>query len=356
MIQRFKKESFMKTPSPPHKKTRTKKTSPNPPQKTAPKGPAFPPSYLFLNILRLTQAAAAACLPYIGSGSASASDRAAVAAMRKAFKTLPIKGTVVIGEGERDHAPMLYIGEKVGRSLPTDPQWSIAVDPLEGTNLCASARGGALSVVALAPAGKLCQAPDVYMNKIACGPQAKGAIDLTKTPEQNIRSAAKALNKKPQNIIVSVLNRPRHKALIQAVRKTSAKVYLIEDGDLSAAIQTCLPGSHVDLIMGSGGSPEGVLTAAALKCMGGDFQGRFIFKNKEQQTRARKMGIKNPSHVYSLQELAQGPVVFCATGVTNGRLLKGVQLKNKQIETTTLYMDEKTRLTIHSQTPAQETL
>ncbi len=314
---------------------------------------SFPPQALLGDILKLTQSAAVACASSIGAGGATTSDSLATDAMRKTFQTLPIKGTVVIGEGERDKAPMLYIGEKVGRWHKDDPAWDIAVDPLEGTNLCATARGGALSVLALAPKGGLCQAPDVYMQKIACGPRAKGVVNLKKSAVENVRSVANILGKKVKDTVVSILNRPRHKQLIQSIYDLGAKVYLIEDGDLSAAIQTCLPNSGVDLVMGSGGSPEGVLSAAALKCLGGEFQGQFIFSHSDQKKRAYSMGIKDPDRIYSIQELVPLSVVFCATGVTNGRLLKGVHFDHQLVETHTLYMDSdtKTHLTVKKRTP-----
>ena len=289
----------------------------------------FPSPVLLMDIVQLTQSSAEACFSYIGSGDQYGSDQAAVHAMRKAFQNLPIKGTVVIGEGERDKAPMLYIGEKVGQWNDSDPEWDIAVDPLEGTNLCAKAQEGALSVVALAPKGGLFKAPDIYMEKIAGGSAVKGHISLNKSVAENIQSAAQALNKDVSNITVTVLNRSRHNKLIQSIKSAGANIHLIEDGDIAAAIQTCLPDSGVDLLMGSGGSPEGVLAAAALQCMGGDLQGRLIFDNVKQKNRAVQMGILDENKIYSLRDLARSPLVFCATGVTNGQLLKGIQKKTK---------------------------
>ncbi len=302
------------------------------------------------DILQLTQKAALACVPYIGSGDRKLCDQVAVEAMREVFRNLPIKGTIVIGEGERDQAPMLYIGEKVGSWGESYFQWDIAVDPLEGTNLCAKAQGGALSVLALSPQGGIFKAPDIYMEKIAGGPALKGVIDLKKSVEENIRQSASALGKKVTDIVVAILNRPRHAKLIQSVYALKAKVYLIDDGDLSASIQTCLPEQSVDLMIGSGGSPEGVLSASALKCLGGEFQARLIFNNLEQKKRAFQMGVTQPDQIYSIDDLIHKPVIFCATGITTGRLLKGVSKKNGYLETESFYMDSQknTYFKIHS--------
>ena len=294
-------------------------------------------------ILQVVHSSAVACFDHIGSGDRHLADQAAVNAMRRAFQNVPIKGTVVIGEGERDSAPMLYIGEKVGMWKEQQKEWDIAVDPLEGTNLCAKALSGALSVLALSEKGGLFNAPDVYMEKIACGPLAKGVISLEKTLEENLKSVSKALNKKLSDVMVAILDRPRHKLLIQSVYDLGARVYLIEDGDLSASILTSFQGEGattgpVDLMLGTGGSPEGVLSASALKCLGGDFQGRLVFQNEDEKKRAVKMGIKQLDKIYTIDELVQAPVLFCATGVTSGPLLKGVVKNQGKMETESLYM------------------
>ena len=296
--------------------------------------------------LKVTHLAAVASYKYVGLGDRDAADQAAVNAMRQAFQKITIKGRVVIGEGERDSAPMLYIGEEVGMWGDSHSECDIAVDPLEGTNLCAKALGGALSVLAVSEKGSLFNAPDVYMEKIACGPQAKGMIDLNKSPEENIKKVAEALNKNISDITVAVLDRSRHKELIQSIYKLGARIYLIEDGDLSASILTSWNGNKenvpVDLIMGSGGAPEGVLSASALKCLGGDFQGRLVFQNKEEKDRAIKMGVTEVDKIYSRDELVKKSVVFCATGVTSGALVKRVMKIDRQVETESLYMNSET--------------
>ena len=251
------------------------------------KEPAFP---LLPELLKVTRSAALACFKHIGSGDRQSADRSAVNAMRKAFQAVPIRGQVVIGEGERDSAPMLYIGEKVGICGDKHPEWDIAVDPLEGTNLCAKALEGSWSVLAMTEKGGLFKAPDIYMQKIACGPLAKGVIDLDLSAQENVKRVSKALNKKTQEITVAVLDRPRHKTLIESLYSLGARVRLIEDGDLSASILTgwnkCE--DSVDLMMGTGGAPEGVLSACALKCLGGDFQGRLVFQNEEEKKELKK--------------------------------------------------------------------
>ncbi len=297
------------------------------------------PAFSFLpELLKVTRSAALACFEHIGSGERESADRSAVNAMRKAFQTVPIKGQVVIGEGERDSAPMLYIGEKVGMYGESHPEWDIAVDPLEGTNLCAKALEGAWSVLAMTEKGGLFKAPDIYMQKIACGPPAKGVIDLDLSVEENIKRVSKALNKKNREMTVAVLDRPRHKTLIKSLYSLGARVRLIEDGDLSASILTGWNKSEesIDLMMGTGGAPEGVLSACALKCLGGDFQGRLVFQNEEEKKRAEKMGAENK--IYKLEELVKAPVVFCATGVTSGPLLNGIKKTAKRVETESLYI------------------
>ena len=298
------------------------------------------------DILQVTHSAAVASFEYVGLGDRNAADQAAVSAMREAFQKLPVRAQVVIGEGERDDAPMLYIGEKVGMWKEGQPEWDIAVDPLEGTNLCAKALGGALSVLSLSEKGSLFNSPDVYMDKIACGPAAKGKIDLNRSAEDNLKAVSKALNKDISDIVVAVLDRPRHKKLIQSVYAAGARIYLIEDGDLSASILTSWNENKesisVDLMMGTGGAPEGVLSASALKCLNGGFQGRLVFQNEEGKKRASKMGVRNFDKVYQMDELVKSSVVFCATGVTSGPLVRGVVKTNKEVKTESLYMNSST--------------
>lgn len=280
---------------------------------------------LALEFVRVTEAAAIASAVWLGRGDEKSADKAAVDAMRRAFDGLSMDGTVVIGEGERDEAPMLYIGEKVGRGGPDAPGIDIALDPLEGTTICARGGVGAISVIAAAEKGCLLFAPDVYMDKIACGPQAKGVIDIDKSATENIQRVAAALKKKVNDLTVVILDRPRHTDLISEVRRAGARIQLIGDGDVSAALATGWPESGIDLLIGIGGAPEGVISAAALQCLGGDFQGRLIFRNEDEKSRATKMGIKDFGRRYAISELASGSVLFCATGVTDGPLLKGVK-------------------------------
>jgi fructose-1,6-bisphosphatase class II len=280
---------------------------------------------LALEFVRITEAAALASARFMGRGDEKGADQAAVDAMRKAFDSVNVDGTVVIGEGERDEAPMLYIGERVGKK-GAEIAIDIALDPLEGTTICAKGGVGAISVIAVAEKGNFLHAPDVYMDKIACGPRARGKIGLDKTPEENIRIVAEVSNKRVEDVTVVMMDRPRHEELIARVRKLGARIQLIGDGDVSAGIATCWDDTGIDLLMGIGGAPEGVITAAALKCMGGDFQGRLHFKNEDQRARARKMGSANPDQVFKLEDLAKGSVMFCATGVTDGPLLRGVRM------------------------------
>ncbi len=280
---------------------------------------------LALEFVRITEEAALACARHMGRGDEKAADQAAVDAMRKAFDHVNIDGVVVIGEGERDEAPMLYIGEKVGRKGVDAPSIDIALDPLEGTTICAKGGVGAIAVIAVAERGQFLHAPDTYMEKIACGPAARGKISLDAAVADNVRVVAESLNKDVSEVTVVILDRPRHEKLIAEVRKSGARIRLIGDGDVSAGIAPCWEESGIDLLMGTGGAPEGVITAAALKCLGGDFQGRLKFRSDEERARATKMGIKDLDKVYRLEELAQGSVMFCATGVTDGPLLKGVR-------------------------------
>ncbi|MEZ0392023.1 MAG: class II fructose-bisphosphatase [Pseudobdellovibrionaceae bacterium] len=298
---------------------------------------------LALELVRITEAAALACARFMGRGDEKAADKAAVDAMRKAFDTLRIDGTVVIGEGERDEAPMLYIGEKVGQRTEDSPAIDIALDPLEGTTICANGGVGSISVIAVAEKGNFLHAPDTYMAKIACGPAAKGLIDIDASATENIERVAKALEKPVEDVTVVILDRPRHADLIQEVRKTGARIHLIGDGDVSAAIATAWPESGIDLLIGTGGAPEGVISAAALQCLNGDFQGRLIFRREDERVRAQKMGVKDLNKKYTIGELAKGSVMFCATGVTDGPLLKGVKtLPGRQAKTHSIVMRSQT--------------
>ena len=278
---------------------------------------------LALEFVRVTEAAALAVAPWIGKGEERAADQAAVESMRKAFDSIAFDGTIVIGEGERDEAPMLFIGEKVGPGK--GPEIDIACDPLEGTTITALGRSEAISVIAAAEAGNFLHSPDTYMDKIAVGPRARGAIDITKGPTWNLREVAKATGKKITDLMVIILDRPRHQDIIAEVRSAGARIRLIGDGDVSAAIATTSVETGVDILMGIGGAPEGVIAAAAMRCLGGDFQGVLKFRNDEERSRARKMGIENENRVYEMNDLARGNVMFIATGVTNGSYLDGVR-------------------------------
>jgi len=289
---------------------------------------------LALEMVRVTEAAALDSARLMGRGDEKAADAAAVNAMRRALNDIQFDGTVVIGEGERDNAPMLYIGEKVG--VGDGQQVDIALDPLEGTTICAKGKNNALSVIAIGQKGKFLHAPDVYMEKIAVGPQAKGLIDLRKTPAENLKIVAKAKGVDIESLTVTILDRPRHEALIAEVRKAGARIRLIGDGDVSAALATCWKPAGVDILMGIGGAPEGVIAAAALRCVGGEIQGRLIFRNDDERARARKMGITDLDKIYSTDELAGGQVMFCATGVTDGDFLKGVRFFHGGAETHSL--------------------
>jgi fructose-1,6-bisphosphatase II len=293
-------------------------------------------------VVRVTEVAAIASARLMGRGEKNESDQAAVDAMRKAFDTLNIDGTVVIGEGERDEAPMLYIGEQVGRALPESPKVDIALDPLEGTNLCAYGRPGACSVVAIAGRGDLLNAPDTYMQKIAVGPRGKGAIDLTKSATENLRAIADKMGRYVENLTVMILDRPRHEELIAECRAAGARIRLIEDGDVAGAIATCFEETGVDVLMGTGGAPEGVIAAAALRSVGGDMQGKLMPRNQGEVERAKKMGIKDINRIYTAEELARGEVMFAATGVTTGDFLKGVRFFKGGAETYSVVMRSKT--------------
>lgn len=279
---------------------------------------------LVLEMVRVTEAAAIAASTLVGRGDEKAADAAAVEAMRAALNELYMDGTVVIGEGERDEAPMLFIGEKVG--IGKGPEIDIALDPLEGTTICATAGPNSLAVLAIAEKGGLLNAPDVYMDKIACGPgYPEGIIDLDKSPTENVTALAKAKGVDPHDIIVCVLNRPRHEAMIAELRAVGCGVMLIGDGDVAGVIATSDPDTTIDLYMGQGGAPEGVLAAAALRCVGGQFKGRLLFRNDDERARAAKWGVTDLDKQYDLTELARGDCIFAATGVTDGSLLAGVK-------------------------------
>ncbi len=298
---------------------------------------------LALEVVRVTEAAALASARLMGRGDEKAADQAAVDAMRTAFNSMNMCGTVVIGEGERDEAPMLYIGEKVGNACMNGAEIDIALDPLEGTTLTATGGPNALSVIAIASKGNFLHAPDTYMEKIAVGPGAKGAIDITKSPTGNLKNIAKALRVYVEDLTVVILNRPRHQKLIDEVRAAGARIKLIPDGDVSAAIATAKEGSGVDVLMGIGGAPEGVIAAAAMKCVGGDMQGILRPRNNEEIERAKKMGIPDINRVYGIEELAAGDVMFAATGVTDGDYLSGVRFFGGGAETHSVVMRSKTR-------------
>lgn len=279
---------------------------------------------LALEMVRVTEAAALNAALWMGKGDGNAADAAAVNAMRRTFDVIQFDGTVVIGEGERDEAPMLYIGEKVGSG--GDPEVDIALDPLECTNSVAYGRPNAMSAVALSPKGCFLHAPDTYMEKIAVGRKAADAIDLNKSVEQNIHDVGDALGMHVEDMTVVILDRDRHQDLIKRVRAVGARIHLIPDGDLSAAIAAALPNTGIDMLIGIGGAPEGVLAAAALRCVGGAMKGRLVPRNQEEINRAKKMGITDLTHIFDLHELAQGDsVMFCATGVTEGDMLRGVR-------------------------------
>jgi len=294
---------------------------------------------LVLEMVRVTEAAAIAASKMIGRGDEKAADAAAVEAMRAALNELPMDGTVVIGEGERDEAPMLYIGEKVGSKKGKGPKIDIALDPLEGTTITAKAGPNALAVLAIAEEGNLLNAPDVYMEKLAVGPgYPKDIIDLNKTPTENIAAIAAAKGVEPREIIACVLDRPRHEKLIAELRKIGCGIMLIPDGDVAGVIATTDPDTTIDVYMGSGGAPEGVLACAALACVGGQFKGRLIFRNDDERKRARKWGIEDLDKIYDLSELVKGDAIFAATGVTDGSLLEGVKQRKGVMTTHTVVM------------------
>jgi fructose-1,6-bisphosphatase II / sedoheptulose-1,7-bisphosphatase len=292
---------------------------------------------LTLEIVRVTERAAVSCARLRGRGQEKAADQAAVDAMRRELNRLPIDGTVVIGEGELDEAPMLFIGEQVGTK--TGPKVDIAVDPLEGTTLCAKNMPGSIATLAMADSGTLLHAADVYMDKIAIGPgYPKGVIDLDAPPEENILSLAKAKGVKPEGITAILLDRPRHADIIAAIRKTGASVTLITDGDVAGVIHCAEPKTGIDIYLGIGGAPEGVLSAAALRCIGGQMQTRLVLDTDERRERALKMGITDFKKKYEIEDMVKGDCLFAATGVTDGPMLSGVKFGKDVIETETVVM------------------
>jgi fructose-1,6-bisphosphatase II / sedoheptulose-1,7-bisphosphatase len=302
----------------------------------------FADRMLSLGLARVSEAAAIAAAQLIGRGDEKAADQAAVDAMRSQLNLLDIAGVVVIGEGERDQAPMLYIGESVGTG--NGPGVDIALDPLEGTTLAAKDMPNALAVIAMGPRGSMLHAPDVYMDKLAYGPgYAPGLLSLAMTPTQRIETLARAKGGKPSDVMVCVLERPRHVALIEEIRASGARIRLITDGDVAGVIhcaETARTG--IDLYMGQGGAPEGVLAAAAMKCMGGQMQGRLVFRNNDERGRAAKAGIRDLDRVYDRDDMVQGDVIFAATGVTDGSILKGAHRDGDWLETETILMRSKT--------------
>ena len=312
------------------------------PVKTQPIQSALFDSDLSLDFLRVTERAAIACALTMGQGDRHKSDQVAVEAMRAEMDSVPIDGTIVIGEGERDEAPMLYIGEKVGRGTKGEtgfPQVDIAVDPLEGTNLCATGAPNALAVLSASEQGGLLHAPDIYMEKLVVGPSSRDVVDLDAPVRFNLRAIAQALGRRVQDLVVIVLDRPRHSKLIEEIRETGARIRLIGDGDLSAGITAAVLGSGVHAVMGIGGAPEGVITGAAMRCLGGEIFARLVVSTPEHEKRCEAMGIKDFKRVYRSRDLASGEnIVFAATGVTDGSLMKGVRFFGGGVRTTSLVM------------------
>lgn len=292
---------------------------------------------LALEFARVTEAAALAAARWLGTGKKNEADNAATTAMRAVFDTIHIAGTVVIGEGEMDEAPMLYIGEQLGRG---GDAVDVAVDPLEGTNIVAKGLWNAMAVIAVSPHGTMLHAPDMYMEKIAVGPASRGKIDLEAPVEDNLRAVAKATGKDIGDVVAVLLDRPRHQELIERIRRAGARIQLIADGDVAGALHTAFPETGVDILFGSGGAPEGVLSAAALRCLGGELQGRLLPENEAQVQRCKEMGLANPDKVLRMEDLLRGDdAIFAATGVTNGELLRGVRfIGGEQATTHTLVM------------------
>lgn len=302
---------------------------------------------LSLHFVKVVEEAAIAAAHTMGRGDRHFADQTAVEAMRRVLDTVPIAGNVVIGEGERDEAPMLYIGEEVGLKKGSDDgAWKIdiAVDPLEGTNLCAKGTSGAITVVAASECGGLLHAPDIYMQKLVVGPQVRGAVDLDAPVRENLRAIARRLDRKVSDLVVVVLDLPRHEEMIGEIRKAGARIRLIADGDLSAGISAAVLDTGVHVVMGIGGAPEGVLTAAALRCLNGEILARLVPKDRAQAERVSSMGIKDVDQVFTTEELAPGKeIIFAATGVTDGNLLKGVRFFGEGSRTHTLVMTMNTR-------------
>jgi fructose-1,6-bisphosphatase class II len=303
-------------------------------------------SELSLEFLRVVEEAAIACAHTMGQGDRHRSDQVAVETMRKIMDSVPIDGTIVIGEGERDEAPMLYIGEKVGMAHALRgsaaagfPEVDIAVDPLEGTNLCATGAPGAIAVLAASTRGGLLHAPDLYMEKLVVGPSSKDAVSLDAPVRDNLKAIARCLGRQVEDLVVIVLDRPRHETLIESIRETGARIRLIGDGDLSAGIAAAVVGSGVHAVMGTGGAPEGVLTAAAMRCLNGEIFARLVVSKPEHEARCRAMGITDFKRVYRAKDLAPGAkVIFAATGVTEGSLMKGVRFFGDGIRTSSVIM------------------
>jgi fructose-1,6-bisphosphatase class II len=297
---------------------------------------------LSLELLRVVEEAAIACAQTMGRGDAHASDKAAVEAMRRTLDNVPIDGTIVIGEGERDAAPMLYIGERVGHGAHGRsglPEVDIAVDPLEGTNLCATGASNAIAVLAASTRGGLLHAPDLYMEKLVVGPRARHGVSLDRPVKHNLKAVARARDRKIEDLVVMVLDRPRHEKLIGEIRAAGARIRLIGDGDLSAGIAAAVEGSGVHAVMGTGGAPEGVLTAAAMRCLGGEILARLVVTTPEHEERCRAMGITDFKRIYSAADLASGEAItFVATGVTDGSLMRGVRFFGHGIRTSSIVM------------------
>ena len=299
---------------------------------------------LALEMVRVTEAAAIASARVMGRGDGHEADRLATEAMRKAMDEIEMEGTIVIGEGERDEAPMLYIGEQVGSAGDGAPAIDIAVDPLEGTNLVATGSANAITVLAASERGGLVHAPDTYLEKLCVGPPAAGHVDITKPPAENVHRIADALKRRPEDITVIILDRPRHEDLISEVRSTGARIKLISDGDLSAAISCAVQGTGVHAVMGTGGAPEGVITAAAMRCLGGEIQARFRYRSDDERQRGARMGHGDESKIYRTEDLASGEhLVFAATGVTPGDLLEGVRYFGGGARTHSLVMAYQTK-------------
>ncbi|MFT6887848.1 MAG: fructose-1,6-bisphosphatase II / sedoheptulose-1,7-bisphosphatase [Paracoccaceae bacterium] len=303
--------------------------------------PIYSDRMLSLGLARVSEAAAIASAKMIGRGDEKAADQAAVNAMREQLNMLDIRGVVVIGEGERDEAPMLFIGEEVGTG--NGPEVDIALDPLEGTTLTAKDMPNALTVISMGPRGSMLHAPDVYMDKLAIGPGfATGVVTLAMSPDERIRALAKAKGVDPSAITCCILERPRHEEMIREVRATGAAIRLITDGDVAGVIHCAEPQTGIDIYMGSGGAPEGVLAASALKCMGGQFYGQLLFRNDDERARAARAGITDLNRIYSLDELVTEDVIFAATGVTDGSIVRGARRDGDYLETETILMRSKT--------------